>query len=283
MSYDLEIAVHREPRTRDVEEALSGKASLEGALGAQGHLSVRKARWEFTIEGPFHVEAEDLPGALSAAVRAPRWLVRIHVPLAAPRLARSLAARVGATIARSCAGAVYDPQEDRVLVPRSGRGSEPARSSEERKRYLECEWCYAPGRLARSGEAFLAVVRAHLPEATPVRFGTFEPLQHRYADDPGSFLDLWLRESRTSGSFFWTCKSPGVGGGVHWPFDNEANAKRGGVAAAGLRVELEGDALQDDRQWREAARDFFREVAIGTGPFYGRAVLSPPKPLCDGR
>lgn len=278
MSYDFEIATHREPQTHDVKEALSGKASLEGVLEARGNLLVRTARWEFTIDGPFHVEVEALPDALSAAVLAPKWLVQINVPIAAPKVARTLATKIATTIAKTCAGAAYDPQEDRILYPRSGRSPKPARSNDERKRGLECEWCYAPGQLAKSGEAFLAVVRARLPEAAPVRYGAFEPLQHRFADDQAAFLELWLKESKTSGSFFWTCKSPGVDGGVNWPFENEANARRGGVAAARLRVELEGDSLTNDSQWRETAQDFFREVAMRTGAFYGRAILSPPKP-----
>lgn len=281
MSYELEIATHLKPQRKDIAEALPEAAKLSGVFDGDGNLIVECRSWSCVIDGPFRCQPDDLDEALAHAVVAPAWLIQMHVPIGDPKVARKSAARIATNVARARRGAVYDPQLERVIFPRGGKRPTPPRLAVQLTRDLKCEWCYAPEVLASTVEQFLSVADRFLPEAIPVRFGTFEPLQHRFEEGRSGFVQMWGSESSTSGSFFWTCRKPGLGGGVNWPFDNEANAKRGGVAAAHMYVELEGDILTTDAQWRAAVTAFFRAVSSRTEAFFGRAILSPsgPRPV----
>lgn len=278
MSYDLEIATHHKPERADIDEVLPAGVTSSGVFGGDGNLLVRGRRWSLEIDGPFRCEPEDLAQVLAHAVAAPVWLMQMHVPIGDPKAARDSAARIAAHVARIRLGAVYDPQLGRIIFPRGGKRLTLERITNPLMRTLRCEWCYAPRVLAGQAEEFLSVADSFLPEVIPVRFGTFEPLQHRLAEGQRNFVELWERESGSSGGFFWTCKKPGLGGGVSWPFDNEANAKRGGVPAADLHVELEGDGLTADVRWQAAVIAFFRALSSRTEAVFGRAMLSPPTP-----
>jgi hypothetical protein len=278
LSYDLDIATHQKPERIDIDDALPDGATVSAVFGAEGGLVMRCDDWSCEIEGPFECAPEDLGQALASAVIAPRWLLQIHVPLGASKSAREAVVRVATHVARTRSGAVFDPQRDRIVFPKGGKRTAPAKAAAGLIRTLKCEWCYAPGVLANQAEQFLSLVSTFLPEAMPVRFGGFEPLQYRLEGGRDRFIEMWKTESSSSGHFFWTCKRPGLGGGADWPFDNEANAERGGVAAAKLRAELQGDALSTDGQWRAAVSDFFRAVSDRTQAFYARATLSPSAP-----
>lgn len=274
MSYDFEIALPTAPTRADFESALKRRAILEGELEIGGGALVRTSRWEFTIDGPFHCEDEDLSAELARAVLAPKYLVQVQVPYSAPARARSTARAMGKRLAKSLDGAIFDPQRDRVLFPRSGRRRTPDRGAPDECRRLECEWCFDPDRLTRAGEAFLALVADHFPEATPRRFGRFEPPQHRYsASRRSTFLDLWRSEAEAlAGYFLWTSRAPVFGGSVFWP-NRERVRSEGGQAAASLHVNLDGSCLETDARWRHAVMSFFEKVARTCGAFYGRAIL----------
>ena len=278
MSYDLEIATHQQPERRDIDDALPEEVTLSGVFGTEGNLVVQGHSWSCEIDGPLRCEPDDLQEALCRAVVAPQWLLQIHVPLGDPIEARKIAARIATHVARARLGAVYDPQQDRVVYPRGGKRPKLDRHTDRVSRTLQCEWCYAPDVLGGKAEEFLSVAASFLPEVIPTRFGTFEPLQHRLEKGQREFVALWERESTSSGSLFWKCKAPGLGGGVNWPFDNEANAELGGLATANLSIELEGDVLTTDARWRAAVTAFFRAMSVRTEAFYGRATLSPPTP-----
>jgi hypothetical protein len=278
VSYDLEIATHDKPERRDFDDVLPKGATLSGVFGAEGNLILQCGRWSCEIDGPFRCEPDDLGYALARAVVAPAWLIQMHVPVGEAKVARTTAARIATHVARSRLGAVYDPQQDRIIFPRGGKRPAPDRITDPLSRTLKCEWCYVPRVLSGKAREFLSVVGSFLPEVVPARFGTFEPLQHRFEEGEDKFLEMWEGESASSGRCFWKCKHPGLGGGVAWPFENEANARQGGVAAAHLYVELQGDALTTDARWQAAVISFFRAVSSRTEAFYGRAILSPPSP-----
>ncbi|MHC4375928.1 MAG: hypothetical protein ACYS26_04950 [Planctomycetota bacterium] len=277
MSYDIDIATHAEPGRRDIQKALGERVEILGEFVRRGSIVARTKRWEFTIDGPHATDPEDLPEPLAAAVMAPRWSLQIQVPYGAPKTARSLALKAARSLATSCSGAVFDPQEDRVVFPRARRRAAPARSAQERTRRLEIEWCCRPQDLTESGESFLRLVRVHVPEATPMRFGTYEPMQYRYSEDSREFIDFW-RASSSGRDFFWSCRRPFDGGGASWPYANPTAHGPGSIPAASLSVSLDGEALLHDLKWRQALRGFFEAVAVETRAFFARAVQSQPQP-----
>ncbi len=170
MSWDLRIAVHDRP-TADALEA---------------------ARSELcTVDGPHHVEIDDLPEVLAAAVLAPRFLVEMSTPAAATEAARKRALKQARALAERFQGAVYDPQEDAVLWPRRSAKRWAAPAGEERIRVVDLDW-YLPGRPDRElAGRLLALLRATCPEALPRRYGDYEPLQHRLEDGELGFVDFW--------------------------------------------------------------------------------------------
>jgi hypothetical protein len=140
-----------------------------------------RRRYSFSVGVPLLVEPEDVPVEVVAAVLGPTHLVEITVEgYTASEIPHAV--RAARRVAAAMDGAVLDPQTDEVF--RRGR----ARSSERVERGLvsivDVTW-YVRSQdddSSRAAAAFVDAAERHLPEALPRRYGSYEPLQQRWAD-----------------------------------------------------------------------------------------------------
>jgi len=278
MSYDILVVTHDAPKTEHVADALPARASLQGDFEFEGTLSVQSARWQLSIDGPSVVEHEDLPHEIAWAVLNPRWITEIHVPYGAPKIAFSVASRIGRHVARVNSGAAFDPQLESFLHPRNGIRRKPKRTREALRSELHCEFLVDHRSLSEAATEFLSLVGAHLPECLPRRFGAVEPYQHRFPEDRDAFMELWAEELTHGGALSWSCAHPGLHGSVSWSPPRGPRFPPDVINPALVSIDALGDALQDDPPWREAVRDAFTRIARGLGAFYARAVQTPPRP-----
>ncbi|WP_162250307.1 hypothetical protein [Cellulomonas sp. Root485] len=119
-----------------------------------------------------------------------------------------------------------------------------------------------------------------LPEATPRRFGSFEPMQSTL---DGDGVDGFLDELAAGGNIYWSATKPFFGGEL-WRGDAIEDLLRempGGVPSApeGPRVDrlvldLDSRVLRDPR-WHRDIVDGFAAIADALSAFYGRAWIDP--------
>ena len=254
---------------------------VNGALTDEGNVLIsKKSRNQqhpcFTIDGPFHVELDDLDEQVTAAVLDARWLTQISLPAAASGADLKLALQLAKSIAETCHGAVYDPQVDQVVWPRKSYRRFIAPKQQERIRLIGLDW-YLPMSRSSSDTAklLLRVLRKTCPEAVPTRFGTFEPLQHRLGSDDESFVNVWKEVgSVTYGDmFFWKSKSPSYGGSASFPDQRDRFRPAGVERAICLSVDFDGRALDTNPAWCETVVNLFLEVARQLRAFYGHGYV----------
>ena len=289
MSRDLLVATHDQPSATVVTELLQARDryAAQGTLQAPASnvLVTRMSRADacpaFTVDGPHHVEAEDLPELLAATVLSPRYLVEISCPAAATSGDRALAKKIAKQLAVDLRGAVYDPQPDALVWPKKRRRDYAAPSGKQRIRLVTLVW------YVRHGQAELVVdllrsLRAACPEALPRRYGDYEPLQHRMTpDDDAHFVAFWrkLEARETRKMFFWKAQSPCFGGGASFP-DQRENYPSGqpvGIPGATrctrIDMDFDGRALHGDARWSSAVANLLRAVAKRLGAFYAAGYV----------
>lgn len=300
MSYDLEIALSRKPTFENIAEFVSSQKGIEasGRLeGGKGNVIVRrtgkvKASPGFTVDGPFQIEEEDLPDELMAFVLAPRWLIQVSVPAASNDKDLSTALALGRALAKVCDGAVYDPQEDKVVFPKGTPKRYKAPAEEQRIRLVNCEWYLPPARFeVTTASELLRLIRRLCPEAAPTRFGQYEPLQHRIEkgnDQP--FLDSWKEAAAVDigDSFFWKAKSPCYGGSVFFPDWRNEDRPKGVARRINLSMDFDGRALHGDSRWTETVIALFLELSRKLQAYYAatyvqREVIAKRGIWLDGR
>lgn len=283
MSYDFEIATNGLPENKQLVEFLSSKSGFtaKGELRqGQGNLIIyrhTKTMNEpaFEVYGPSHVELDDLAEVLAESVLAPRWLVQISVPGGWTKIELNTARALAIHIARSCEGAVLDPQTSEILWPRGKRKRFSAPAEKQRIRVVNLCWFLPESQKTTStAKAFLDTLRRICPEAVPVRFGTYEPLQRRL--EPGEdapFLKIWEEQSQEKGlnDFYFKSKSPCFGGGVDLPRTKEA--PEGCGQAVLLYIYFDGRALHGDPKWLEAIVTLFLELSEKLKAFYAAGCV----------
>lgn len=271
MSYDFEVATNVLPEHKHLVEFLASKSgfSARGELRqGQGDLIINrdtKTRTEpaFVVYGPFHAELDDLAEVLAESVLAPRWLVQISVPGGWTKIELNTARALAMHIAKSCEGAVLDPQTDEIVWPRGKRKRFSAPAEKQRIRVVNLYWFLPKSQKStETAKVFLKTLRRICPEAVPTRFGTYEPLQNRL--EPGEdapFLKMWEEESQreVGGDFYFNSKSPCFGGGVNLPDKRETPEGCGRVIA--LNLYFDGRALHGDPKWLEAVVTLFVELS----------------------
>lgn len=177
MSYDLEVYAARRPAVPDGVE----------------------------VDGPFEAQDEDAPPEVVAALLTVRWLVQLAGK-------ESLAA--AKAIAESGRGVVYDPQKGAIVWPRNPAKLRAVETDDKREhgKQIRLNWLFARHLTAADAHRFLAVLRDALPEAVPVRFGDYEPMQGRLErDGDDAFAAYWDGDH----SLFWSGRRP-VADGFVW-------------------------------------------------------------------
>lgn len=87
MSWDLLVALHESPAQLDPASFFSAEFELSGSFrGAARQIMAERRRKSreplvFTVDGPLHVEPEDLPEELAEVVLAPSYLVQFSAPV----------------------------------------------------------------------------------------------------------------------------------------------------------------------------------------------------------
>jgi hypothetical protein len=211
VSWDLVVYAARRGDPWAAAEA-SGSAADEQADGFSVSRQIR-GRWElsFTGDGPLAVEREDLPDAVVVAGVGLRVMYELSVPSILAEVVRTEASQFARRLADTCDGVVYDPQEDRVVWPRSAvRRLPPA--PVDRLTVLDLSWYLVDETAEAALALWFDMIRRWWPEALPRRFGTFEPMQHRCDEEGVAGLVQLAR--RETGLVFWSASRPFFGGSL---------------------------------------------------------------------
>lgn len=277
MSYDILMATRRPP-TRAMVEAFAAETGwrvrLRGDLaGEAGNLLVETAgllrrRPLLTLSGPYPAEPEDLPAAVRRVVKGRALQCEANVVwsvLDTPDAARVFA--LCERLAVLCEGAVFNPQEDRLVFP--DLPERPARRpSRSRARMLELEFHFPRFGVAEA-DAFLATLARVWPDSVPTRFGVYEPMKGKLAEPGGreAFVEL----SQGPDLLFWRSRGPALGGTLSRSPDREPPP--GERPRVRLRLDFNASAIEGDGAACDRAVDLFSEVAGGLGAFFAAGYV----------
>ena len=219
------------------------------------------------------IESEDIDEGLAALVTPPCWLTELGVPGFTKR-GIEVAKELARHIAETCQGAVLDPQVGSVIWPESPPRPVRSPSKDERIREINLEWYLPPNKASEhTARIFLAALRKHMPEAVPVRFGKFEPLQGRLEPgDDAPFLAAWSDLARDPlGMLIVKSKKPCFGGSINLP--GSRPARPGDRPVAEISLQFDGRIVCTDESWRERVVTLFVELCKALQPFYARGYV----------
>lgn len=298
MSLDLQIAVSTKVPSNEITAFLQSKklhvtnatAPLDIVGGSYSLATMRGGKMQHlcTVYGPLHVEEEDLDDDLAAMLLAPRWLYQINF---SARLGETSVKRIEAfakRLAKVGDGAVQDPQKGAIIWPRSRPKRFVQKRDEPAGPWLELAFFFpACGSGREMMAAYLRCCRRYVREALPTRFGTYEPMQHRLADEggEGALLDLAERESvvEYGGSFIWKSERPFSDasvffgdrrrGSYHIFYAQDPDRHRIRPRSLILTSVSVVPALRS-RQWADAICSFFIAVCRATDAFHASASIS---------
>lgn len=295
VSLTLEVAVRRKCDPDRIEAFLAGKGcqvtggiSLDAA-GGSFEIVRKMAKGPVRlciVDGPLRVETEDLADKLAAMLLAPKWLYQLNFSGETPQRHLNTVMRLAKLIAKEGDGALYDPQEDEVLWPRSRPKRIASRADEPARPELFLDF-FMPAR-ANGGtliRSYLDVCRRFLPEGVPKRYGDYEPLQHRLTGlhDEQALIDFADAASQVEYGdwLFWTATRPFVHSSLsfgdrrrdchHAFYQNHPHRDRTRPMTQ-LHASLLGKVAEDEA-WADAIELFAAEVARATGAFYASASL----------
>jgi hypothetical protein len=212
---------------------------------------VRGARrsYSFTLGLPVDIEPEDVPEEVTAAaLDASNFYELLVEGTIAAEIPHAI--RFARRLAEAAGGVVLDQQTGQIW--RRGKLRQAPRVETGVVSTVELHWyVHAAVDSGSVAEAWLALARRHLPEALPRRYGTYEPLHHRFEDggDEG-FIDF----VRTAdASVFSTANRPATHVSL------AAGPTYGGTVQSHSLTLLA--ATLDDERWRTALRRLFLDFA----------------------
>ncbi|WP_229230742.1 hypothetical protein [Sinomonas cyclohexanicum] len=224
-----------------------------------------KREYSFTVEGPFEVEADDVPEEVAAAVPGARTMFQVLVEgTAVAEIPHAV--RFARKLAKACFGAVLDEQTSEVWP----QPKEPAPASEfrvyPRVDAVEFAWyCLADEMPQDLPRRYLRLAEAHLPEALPVRYGTYTPLQGNFArDGEEGFKSAWVQ---AVGSDLAMDTAPPVS----WASLRPIREQRIGDVRD-MRMTITREALEH-ASLRSRVKQFFIQFAIEIRAFHATAEV----------
>ena len=273
MSFDIIVAT-RNPPTRAMVEShlraarwrltLTGDLSPDTGIVAESRGLIR-SKYLFSLSGPQPAENEDFPAPIQRLIRGAGYLLEMNLPWGLSERELKLAFALCEDLARQCQGAVFDPQDYRIVFPSMPEVASRKKPVRTRIRQLSLEW-FLPASEVRGAAGFLSVAQRVWSDATPVRFGSYEPLRYKMAE-PGAdtqFEDLWA-DAHTG--LFWQSKRPVLGGSVfRSPELPEPPGRRGMVH---LAVTVNASGIEGDAALCDQAVELFAGVAHELGAFFG--------------
>jgi hypothetical protein len=267
MSYDLRVWGRR------LESIASCFTAKDGWTTEAGRSVRDGGSWQIVVDAPQAVEPEDLPEGASELLPGLVSLTELTLePLSAPKSAGSELMAIANEIAEELAGLVEDPQEGTLRLPRgTKRFVKPTR--EERITVLDLSWWYqnSPLRTADGLANLVSVLRKHVPEAVPRRYGLWEPPAHKTEKTGLGGLVAFLSENLDNSPILYPSR-PAVEFSID---DCDGTPHRlFGFRANRLSIGLEAAVLEQPG-WERAIRNLWRGVSSLLQPFYADARLLP--------
>lgn len=143
---------------------------------------------------------------------------------------------------------------------------------------MTLEWFFPPSRGEDLPAQWSERVERLLPEALPVRYGDFEPLQNRVeAAGLDGFRAFWRKQAEApyGAHFFWKGTPPCYEGAVWLPDPRPPGPWWSPTAArhVSVKASFDGRALEADGAWRAAVVTLFRDVAA-LGAFFAAGYVT---------
>jgi len=282
VSYDLRVATYEKPGQAHLDSWLGDRQSfrVEGSLEEGGLWATRNRgkRFEpsFEMSSPTPIlDPEDIDEELAESTVAPRWFAEISAPYGLPDQDYAAAKSFAKYLAEECRGAAFDPQTEQVLWPPKSRKRVDVPSTPELIRVVHLKWFFDEETMADTAmpQEMLRLLRVHLREAEPTRYGEYEPPRRRFEEEgEEGFKGFWQDvRSQPLNSFFWKAKASCFGGHVILP--SKWAKPEDGRAAGDIEISLDGRVLQRDDAYRTAAVYLFRAMATRLGAFYAAAYV----------
>jgi hypothetical protein len=252
-----------------------GKCRIVSGSGPSGGFVVERQvratfNYAFDCDGPFRIEHEDLPDAVISSAIGVRWVYQLSVGgSSAP--GKQLASEFARVIAQRSGGVVYDPQQEAIVFPRGGtRRFKPEPTA--KLDLVQFKW------FARREDVtpelpinVFDLIRSHLPEALPRRFGNYEPLQGSL-DEAGKdgFVAAWRAEQML---LFWKGSPPCLGGSMSGLGDKLVGIQHAGPHPVGsIGLSFDCRAFLDDR-WTDDAIALFVAISERLPAFFAHAEV----------
>ncbi|WP_369745619.1 hypothetical protein [Paenarthrobacter sp. AMU7] len=221
---------------------------------------------EFTVDGPFAVEKEDIPSEVTARVLGAKWLYQVHLEGSTDETFTD-ADKVSRKLTKASKGVLIDEQTGEAW-PKTSQRRMPRPKSQGLVDEVKLRWFYildeAPDDLAAR---YLKLSRQFFPEALPRRYGSYEPLQGNLErDGDAGFVDSLARDEKyqthLSGRF--PVKGGTFTGRLQFP---------GRVRDISLSVDR---TAVEDPMWRADLQHLFKAIASELRCFYASAEVLRP-------
>ncbi|MCD4849478.1 hypothetical protein LN996_01495 [Arthrobacter sp. AK01] len=278
MSYDLSVYCPDTPSMERVLLLIDNTRGLSWNKGtglfdepSSGVLVQRgaKATYSFTVDGPFNVIREDLPDEVAAALPSASTLFQVLVEgNDESEIAHGI--RFAKKLAKACHGVAFDEQRQEMW-PKSGMGATDVSPSHQHGDVVEFAWyCLADELPEDLPEIYVNLAREYIPEALPIRFGSFYPYQGDFARDG---IDGLKREWEGSAAATLVLKTalPVKSASLKYITD----PLMGDVRVMSMTIQR--SALESG-EFRARTKDFFVQFAIEIGAFHAHAEVIPVLP-----
>lgn len=276
MSYDLTVYCPDAPTIEKVlllvgnTRGIQADPSAPKSGNAPGSVQVLrgvKRGYSFTVDGPFTVRPEDVPEEVSTVLSNAETMFQVLVEGTVDaeiphgvRFARNLA--------KACHGLVLDEQTSEVWpVPRKPKDDLSwVPKVYPRVDAVEFAWyCLADEMPPDLPQRYLRLAGEFIPQALPVRFGTYYPLQGDFArDGAGGFTKAW--EELVGNWLDLNTTYP-----VTWASMGSVRDTVSGDVRH-IRMTVAGEAL-GDTDFRAAMKEFFVRFSIESRAFHATAEV----------
>lgn len=279
MSYDFHIAASDRLDSKRLQDFLQQQGLLadDGSFERNNFLIYKPIKGEkqaiCVCDVSQVIDPLDLDEVFATVVLAPKWFYRLCVPEATAKGDTAKVMNVAKCIAESCRGAVYDPQEEKVLFPKGQPKRYLAPSTDERINVIEMKWFLPPFQATSTiWKDLMRILRAICPEALPQRYGDYEPLQYKL--QPGTedqFYEFIQGEMQAGGLLFFKAKSPCFGGSIGFPtrtYRLEKNEQH----VVSISLCFDARACVDAR-WSKVLSSLFVELSKSMAAVYAMAYV----------
>lgn len=272
MSYDLTVYCPGSPTVAEVRLLVGNTRGLQAdpdSAGDTGVVVLRgvKRSYSFTVDGPFPVEAEDLPEEVTAVLPEATTMFQVLVE-GTQEAEIPHGIRFARKLAKACHGVVMDEQTGEIWPQPRTVKAPPRTEPKPERRDVWISWLILEEDLPTDFlQGYLRIAREVLPEAVPVRFGKYEPLQFRF-DSSGEegFIDEFYNDDSNGWDIYYENPLPVTYGKF------EAPQLSAGNPFTRITLVVDGHALADSAL-RSALRRFFLAVATELGALYASAEV----------